>query len=279
MTYTDAATFAATASPASTYAATFAPLPEIEHVVPAPVTTHVVLAPVFEYVVPAPAIENIAPAPAVTFDAPSPQLLPAYTMTTVNPGVSFDITSLVSPQFSSTAVEASAPQVVVSLPPFEEFTAPVYNQVHQEQIVAGEMTQNIVENPAVQEWVIVQEIPPVFERIQERNVEPIEVRSHERVQKFTAEQIMHMPVPQTQEQSAVTDLVNPPISITADEVVDSSEEVAINTSSTSTSSSAHVFNREETTSRDRLDALASMLDSCLEQLPPLGGYVSRDCKS
>ena len=25
---------------------------------------------------------------------------------------------------------ASAPQVVVSLPPFEEFTAPVYNQVH-----------------------------------------------------------------------------------------------------------------------------------------------------
>ena len=66
-------------------------------------------------------------------------------MTTVNPGISFEITGLVRPQFSSTAVEASAPQVVVSLPPFEVFTAPVYNQVHQEQIVAGEMTQNIVE--------------------------------------------------------------------------------------------------------------------------------------
>ena len=33
------------------------------------------------------------------------------------------------------------------------------NQVLQEQIVAGETTQNIVENPAVQEQVIVQEIP------------------------------------------------------------------------------------------------------------------------
>ena len=70
-----------------------------------------------------------------------------------------DIIGLVNPQFSSTAVEASAPQVVVLLPLFQEFTAPVYNQVHQEQIVAGEMTLNIVENTAVQEQVIVQEIP------------------------------------------------------------------------------------------------------------------------
>ena len=63
-----------------------------------------------------------------------------------------------NPQFSSTAVETSAPQVFVLLPPFEEFGAPVYNQVHQEQIVAGEMTLNIVANPAVQVQVIVQEI-------------------------------------------------------------------------------------------------------------------------
>ena len=33
------------------------------------------------------------------------------------------------------------------------------NQVLQEQIVAGEMTLNIVENPVVQEQVIVQESP------------------------------------------------------------------------------------------------------------------------
>ena len=70
-----------------------------------------------------------------------------------------DITGLVNPQCSSTSEEASAPQVFVLLPLFEEFDAPVYFQVHQEQIVAGEMTLNIVQNPAVQEQVIVQEIP------------------------------------------------------------------------------------------------------------------------
>ena len=62
-----------------------------------------------------------------------------------------DITGLVNPQFSITAVEAFSPQVVRSLPPLEEFDAPVYLQIHQEQIVAGETTQNMVENPAVQE--------------------------------------------------------------------------------------------------------------------------------
>ena len=35
-----------------------------------------------------------------------------------------DITGLVNPQFTSTVVEVFAPQVVVLLPPFEEFTAP-----------------------------------------------------------------------------------------------------------------------------------------------------------
>ena len=50
------------------------------------------------------------------------------------------------------------PQVFFLLRPFEGFTATVYNQVHQKQI-AGEMTLNIVQNPAVQEQVVVQEIP------------------------------------------------------------------------------------------------------------------------
>ena len=45
------------------------------------------------------------------------------------------------------------------LRPFQGFTATVYNQVHQEQIVSGEMTLNIVQNPAVQEQVVVQEVP------------------------------------------------------------------------------------------------------------------------
>ena len=50
------------------------------------------------------------------------------------------------------------PQVVSSLFLLDEFDAPVYNQIHQEPIVAGETTQNTLENPVVQEQVVVQEI-------------------------------------------------------------------------------------------------------------------------
>ena len=78
-------------------------------------------------------------------------------------------------------MEASAPQVADSLPPYEEFTAPVYKQVHQEQIVAGETTQNIVEIPVVQEQVIVQEIPhvPYVDWTPEQIVETIGVLPQE----------------------------------------------------------------------------------------------------
>ena len=122
-------------------------------------------APVIEYVSSALVIEYVAPAPAVTLAVPSEQLLLVYTTSTIATDVNLDITGLVSPQFSSTAVEVFAPQVVVSLPPFEEFIARVYNQVHQEQNVAGEMTLN-----TVQEQVTVQEIPQVsiVVRIQEQ---------------------------------------------------------------------------------------------------------------
>ena len=72
---------------------------------------------------------------------------PVYSTTTVT-------TDLVYPQFSSTAVEPSAPCVVGSLPPVEEFTEPVYDQVLQEQIAAGEMTVDIAEIPVVHQQVI-----------------------------------------------------------------------------------------------------------------------------
>ena len=75
---------------------------------------------------PAPVIEYIAPAPAVTYDAPSQQLPPVFTTTPVTTDINLDIIGLVNPHFSSTAVQASAPQVVGSLPPLEEFDAPVY---------------------------------------------------------------------------------------------------------------------------------------------------------
>ena len=102
----------------------------------------------------------------------------------------------------------SVPQVFVLLPPLEEFDAPVYDQVHQEQIVAGEMTLNIVENPVVQERVIVQENSElqVMERIQEQIVETTKEVPWERVQQRTVEQIVRMPVPQIQEQVIVLEI-------------------------------------------------------------------------
>ena len=116
-------------------------------------------APVFEYVAPAPVTEYIAPAPAVTSDAHSQQSPSVYTTTTVTTDVNLDTIGLVYPQFSSTAVEPFSPQVVGSLPLLEEFDGPVYNQVHQEQIVAGTTREHRIENPAVQDQVIIQEIP------------------------------------------------------------------------------------------------------------------------
>ena len=116
-----------------------------------------------------PVTEYVAPAPAVVVH--SHQLFLVLSTATIATDDNFDMAGLVYPQFSSTAVEPSAPQAVVSVPPFQEFTEPVYNQVHQEQIATGEMTLSIVEYPAVQEQAIVQEIPlyvapaPVIENI------------------------------------------------------------------------------------------------------------------
>ena len=135
--FAPAAFYAATASPAATYAAAPAPLPVIDCVVPAPAVNYVAPAPVIEDMSSAPVIEYIAPAPAVSLSVPS-QLLPyPYTTTTHTTDDNFDVTDLVNPQFSISAVEASPLQVVGSLPPLEEFDVPVYNQIHREQIVAG----------------------------------------------------------------------------------------------------------------------------------------------
>ena len=61
----------------------------------------------------------------------------------------------------------ATPEVIVPLPPVEEFTEPVYNPVHQERIVAREFTHNIIGNSTVQEKVNVQELPPIVEQTQE----------------------------------------------------------------------------------------------------------------
>ena len=104
----------------------------------------------------------------MTYVVPSQQLPPVHTTTIVTTDDNLDMTGLVYTQFSSTAVDPFASHVVDSLPSLEEFTEPVYNQVHQEQIAAGETTEK-------QEEVIVQEIleVQVLERIQEQTEEPI----------------------------------------------------------------------------------------------------------
>ena len=98
------------------------------------------------------------PAPTVTYVVPSQQLPPVFSTTSVTTG-------LVYPQFSNPAVVPSAPCVVGSLPPVEEFSAPVYDHVHQEQFAAGDITENLVEIPVVQEQVIVQAIPQVVDSL------------------------------------------------------------------------------------------------------------------
>ena len=119
-------------APAVTYAA---PAPVIEYVAPAPAVTYAALAPVFEYVAPTPAVTFAAPAPVIEYVAPAPVFeyiapAPAVTLSVpgqqLRPGVNLDVTGLVYPQFSCTAVESSASQVVGSLPLGEVFAAPVF---------------------------------------------------------------------------------------------------------------------------------------------------------
>ena len=73
--------------------------------------------------------------------------------------LSVDTTGFMNPQFSVPAVEASASQAVGSSPSVDESASPQYNEFRQEQIVAEQ----------------------------------------ERVQQRTAEQTVHVPVPQVQE--------------------------------------------------------------------------------
>ena len=144
-----------------------------------------------EDVAPAPAIEYVEPAPAVTYVVPSQQLSPVYTTTTGTTDDNLDMTGLVYPQFSSTAVEPFAPHVVVSLPPLEEFTEPVYNQVHQKQIATSETTENIAEIPVVHEQVIIQEIPEVVDSLPPVEEFTAPVYKHVHQEQLITEEMTH----------------------------------------------------------------------------------------
>ena len=144
---------------AVTYAA---PAPVIDFVATAPSVTFSAPAPVFEYVTPAPVFGFIAPAVA-----PSQQLRPAYT--------------------DDAAVVVPASQVVGSLPHGKVFSAPMFHQVHQEQVAGGEIPENFP--------VVVARRPPPL----------VDVRPSSCVQRHIMEdlgelapsvQLLDLPVPQ-----------------------------------------------------------------------------------
>ena len=110
-------------------------------------------------------------------------------------GVNLDVTGMVYPHFSSTAVEGFASQVVGSLPLGEVFAAPVFHQVHQEQLAGGDTTENIANFPVVQEQGVVGSLPPA-----EEFTEPVFTAFHQ--EQFSAgemtENIPDFPVVQEQ---------------------------------------------------------------------------------
>ena len=159
---------------------------------------------------PAPVEEYIAPTPAVSVpgmvhpqfsstavEVSSSQVVGSLPLGEVSAAtcVTLDYTGLVSPQFSSTAVEVSASQVVGSLPLGEVFAAPVFHQVHQEQLAGGDTTEDIAVSPVVLEQGVVGSLPPA-----EEFTEPVFTAFHQ--EQFSAgetiENISVFPVVQEQ---------------------------------------------------------------------------------
>ena len=100
----------------------------------------------------------------------------------------------------------------------------MYNQIHQEQIVAGETTRNTFENPVVQEQVVVQEIPQA----------PQAVDSFPLLGDVAAREYNHVLQPHVILQNI------PEVHVVA-------SQTALNTSSTSTSSGVHAATALATT--------------------------------
>ena len=136
----------------------------IEYVISTPSDFYAAPARVIDYVPPALVIQHIAPPPAVTCFAPCEQL-PPDTMVTVTTDVTSDTTGFVNPQFSTSAVEASASQVIGPLPLLVMFAVPVYDQIRLEQIVAEETTQKLVDIPTVHEQGTVQVLSEILKNL------------------------------------------------------------------------------------------------------------------
>ena len=180
-----------------------APASVTEYVAPTPSDTYAALSPVTEYVTPTPTdfhaaparmIEHVAPSPVNEHTAPPPavtcfapcQQSPPETMATVTSDASFDTTAFVNPQFSTAAVESSASQVIGSLPLLDEFAVPVYNRIRQEQLVA--------EQERVQQHTAAHIVHVPVPQIQEQTVESVQVIPRELFPERIEEQIVDIPV-------------------------------------------------------------------------------------
>ena len=86
---------------------------------------------------------------------------------------------------------------MVSLPPLDVSAAPVYNQVRQEQIAAEQECVERVQQPKVKQMVHV----PV-PQVQEQIVEGIKEVPQERFPELTVEQVENTPIPQSVEETA-----------------------------------------------------------------------------
>ena len=111
--------------------------------------------------------------------------------------LSVDTTGFVNPQFSILAVEAFASQVVGSFPFVDESAQPVCNRVHQEQIVSE---QESVE--CVQQHTVGQIVHVTIPQIQEQIVESVQVIPRELFPEQIEEQILDIPVPPIVEEIA-----------------------------------------------------------------------------
>ena len=157
--------------PAVTYAATFASAPGIEHVAPAPADAQSTPAPVTYHVAPAPAVSHATPVTVNAYVAPAPvteSIAPPQAATCFT--LSVNTTNFVKPQFSIHAVEASASQIVGSVPSVDESASPVYNQIHQEQIATEPENVECAQQHTVEELVYVP-VPQIQERSQQSTVE------------------------------------------------------------------------------------------------------------
>ena len=120
----------------------------------------------------------------------------------------------------------------------------------------------------MQEQVVIQEIPPVS--IVERMQAPQVVDSFPLLEDFAAILQPHVPFHEFPEVQVAERI--------QEQIVEAIDVMTLNTNSTSTSSSDPVCNQipsssSTSTSTDSLDALASMLDSCFQQLTPFATQI------